>query len=82
MDAARAAGDHWVEGVALRQSGALRWERDRDSEAIALTGIEEARVSFGETDRARQRLGAALDILRSFGAPRAGDVEATLARLN
>ncbi|NYE50612.1 tetratricopeptide (TPR) repeat protein [Spinactinospora alkalitolerans] len=54
---------------------------DRDSEAVALTGMGQAHAAMGDPDRARTHLGAALDILTSVDDPRADDVEALIARL-
>ncbi|MDA0566013.1 tetratricopeptide repeat protein [Streptomonospora sp. S1-112] len=58
LQAGRAADDPWVEGFALRQLGALRWERDQDPAAPAL--LQEALAAFR---RAGARRGAGMVLL-------------------
>lgn len=79
----------WIEGFALRQLGALRWERDRDSEGLALIGeaIEVFRaagdrrgegmalLSLAEYERSIGRTGAALEHCRSATTLLAGTGE-------
>ncbi|GAB3448035.1 XRE family transcriptional regulator [Streptomonospora sediminis] len=79
----------WIEGFALRQLGALRWERDRDSEGLALIGeaIDVFRaagdrrgegmalLSLAEYERSIGRTGAALEHCRSATTLLAGTGE-------
>ncbi|MFJ9554525.1 ATP-binding protein [Nocardiopsis sp. NPDC101807] len=54
---------------------------DRDSRAMALIGLAQARVALGDGEGAREALEAALDYLRDHGDPRAEKVQEQLGRL-
>ncbi|MDT0305023.1 tetratricopeptide repeat protein [Streptomonospora wellingtoniae] len=79
QDFAREAGSPWIEGFALRRLGALRWERDGDTEGLDLIdraiaafraahdrrGEGMALLSLAEYERSIDRTDAALEHCRT-----------------